>query len=872
DELAETLLDIVLPPGRRGEVVPLVRPVFQANAKAAQDGRVQADSMSRLLVEVAQGTEYAERIAEALATQGVDGPAVLANRLVAVQLACASGDLQAIEDALSSLASAAGMGEGPGAIPEASWTNTVRPSPAEIKQIDLIVHALESANQASPHSPEAWRIMRRLARKLIVSRHATDLNYWTRQLRRRVADHDTPDSVATDAAECLVDMVIAHVPKTQPQRLIEQEFAARTDIAYLALGRGQIGVAARMMRRSARIWSQSPSVSGGDYLARYLMTLQHLSASQQYRFLQQVMCGDESPDSRPELINLVARPVYESPPESLQMVTPRLADAGSIVTDLPSVPVCSTAAMIADAAARSGMTEKWIAKLEALRQTEGDSTDAMIGLALMADDRADEADIVLQRVVSHLHSAKRDAFDPNGFPFAAITLIAHLLEKDPDHLAARSALSGLQQRVQASQMGLVHAYTALLSRLQLGLKPDASPSPTLRHWVTLPWPDLATPNADVHWPTFELNEKTIVRPVGDGRMMLMLRYPLQGEVQANIVGRLAKGGTTGGLGLGLNGRSYKTSNGREILFQGLGNRGSKGLSARGKQGQKTIPLALSATEGSVELALDGQTLVRHPQTTTSFLSLVLDYDGRAEMNSLSVSLSQAIPRRVELINPNLDGWACLTYGGSLRPLTDTSVTQVNSPIRINLLKSSNLTRRSRPSVSYTWDVSGKSLVIGARPADSNRGGMSHIQHLRPLCEGESVTYNAKYRAGMVESHPTLGRTAFLIRPDGVKLRWLARSDSLDSVECDSLHEVEPALMLPTAKEMKLKPSDWNEFKLTSERATVLLTVNGIDVCRVEKTRNQQIGLMREANREVEVKSILLEGDWPERLPANLLED
>ncbi|MEM9586529.1 MAG: DUF1583 domain-containing protein, partial [Planctomycetota bacterium] len=87
---------------------------------------------------------------------------------------------------------------------------------------------------------------------------------------------------------------------------------------------------------------------------------------------------------------------------------------------------------------------------------------------------------------------------------------------------------------------------------------------------------------------------------------------------------------------------------------------------------------------------------------------------------------------------------------------------------------------------------------------------------------------------------------------------------------DPLNEVEVKHWAEDGQDVALKPNAWNTVELVSETEMVLLRINGKDVCRLEKTPNQKFGILREADREVRVRSVRLSGPWPESLPKDWL--
>ena len=56
---------------------------------------------------------------------------------------------------------------------------------------------------------------------------------------------------------------------------------------------------------------------------------------------------------------------------------------------------------------------------------------------------------------------------------------------------------------------------------------------------------------------------------------------------------------------------------------------------------------------------------------------------------------------------------------------------------------------------------------------------SRLAYFRPLRSGETLRYEFFYRAGETMVHPSLGRLAFLLEPEGVRLHWMTDDGGTD---------------------------------------------------------------------------------------------
>ncbi len=145
---------------------------------------------------------------------------------------------------------------------------------------------------------------------------------------------------------------------------------------------------------------------------------------------------------------------------------------------------------------------------------------------------------------------------------------------------------------------------------------------------------------------------------------------------------------------------------------------------------------------------------------------------------------------------------------------------------------------------------------------------SLLRYHRPLVEDSVVDYDFFYAPNDTHVHPALGRMAFLLEPDGVKLHWLTDAQwdrsglAPDNVESNPEHRRGPATL-------PLKKDDWNHLQMTTKGDTVLLKLNDTDVYEgpIALTNQRQLGLFHYVEETaVRVKNVVYRGAWPRTLP------
>ena len=122
----------------------------------------------------------------------------------------------------------------------------------------------------------------------------------------------------------------------------------------------------------------------------------------------------------------------------------------------------------------------------------------------------------------------------------------------------------------------------------------------------------------------------------------------------------------------------------------------------------------------------------------------------------------------------LGGWLTHLYGGALPPrlLPKETRRTRTAPSTGGATRSQADSRaRKEPSVRLAGEGR-RDPRPQARRSRPTRPVPSKLAYFRPLRPGETLRYEFFYEPGKTHVHPSLGRLAFLLEPDGVKLHWL----------------------------------------------------------------------------------------------------
>ena len=267
---------------------------------------------------------------------------------------------------------------------------------------------------------------------------------------------------------------------------------------------------------------------------------------------------------------------------------------------------------------------------------------------------------------------------------------------------------------------------------------------------------------------------------------------------------------------------------------------------------------------------------KSPGTAFPFLSLNARRGVRTAWRDPRISGTPTIPREVKLLSTRLDGWVASYHketrpprfgpaapddGGNDPPPEDPG--DLSWPM-------ADFDDGQAPAQPAAWDWSVKAGTLEGRrapaPADATE---SRIYYARPLADGESVAFEFRHVPGEVEVAPSLGRTAFVLTPGGVKLHWITDGEGdATGLPTDNLAD-DPRGAGP----LPLKINDWNAATLALAGGEVVLTLNGREIARrpAGEGDDRHFGLFHHKDRTaVNVRNIVLRGPWPEVLAAALL--
>ncbi|MBC8351702.1 MAG: DUF1583 domain-containing protein [Planctomycetes bacterium] len=350
------------------------------------------------------------------------------------------------------------------------------------------------------------------------------------------------------------------------------------------------------------------------------------------------------------------------------------------------------------------------------------------------------------------------------------------------------------------------------------------------------------------WLTHEDHTMHLAGPHSD---YLFFKYPLVGEFEFSCDTQIGgRGGTNGGVGYG--GLGYELLGAKQTLrvwdtYHGL----IAGLPCPfvANRPQATFNnFVLKSTAGAVTLFCNRHATWIDSETDGANPWIFLRSYGSSASIFRHVKLTGApmIPREVKMSGgKSLRSWVASFYDEQM--LTDVPGEENDE--------------------GPSWFLKDGVIYGAGQKTEEAVARQNRLYYLRPLFDGESISYEFQYEPGKLEVHPALGRTAFLIEPGGVRLHWMTDGDHEWTGLAADNGVVEP-LNRRGPKPLPLKSAEWNRVTLSLASDTLTLRLNDATIYtrKMELENDRTFGFYHDMNRsEARVRHVVMRGDWPERL-------
>ncbi|HSQ55917.1 MAG TPA: DUF1583 domain-containing protein, partial [Gemmata sp.] len=291
--------------------------------------------------------------------------------------------------------------------------------------------------------------------------------------------------------------------------------------------------------------------------------------------------------------------------------------------------------------------------------------------------------------------------------------------------------------------------------------------------------------------------------------------------------------------------------------------------AAGLQNETFNRITVQVSPKKVRCLVNGQLFYEDtdPQPTSPWIALYASGGRRPVFRNFTLSGKPEVPAAVKLSDgDSLGGWTTSMFGGIIpgrmtkkEQEQGEGVDQWGRPIQPG----------SQKEPKYDWEAKNGEILGRKIAGAAGHAIPSLLAYFRPLHAGETLRYEFFHEPGKTHVHPALGRLAFLLEPDGVKLRWLMAGDTAEWTGLRADNRADDPAGKKSDK-LPFKVGDWNALALSTTDNGVKIELNGTLVYegKLPRELERQFGLFHYRDESaVRVRNVVLTGAWPKEPPA-----
>ncbi len=600
--------------------------------------------------------------------------------------------------------------------------------------------------------------------------------------------------------------------------------------------------------RYGEVQRPEPAMSSNYQFARLVLLLLELPAAKRYEALKAWSLPTSGRKSIRYYVGLTPR---DLPPEAFGKRPP-----------YPLNQPVSTMLLLIDAAKEAGKIDELTAEAKKLASEKVENANLFAVLAYLAQGKGkeNEADVKAYADAAHKRLTEKPEL-PLGtryygeyrppVPFFPSELIfATLCLADPK-------VAAFGENLLNPLMGVVHnrnpytgdtANTSFVTYLQ-ALKdriaatnagaPNALAAALPPRWQT------ATSRA-----IWLGQEGYLLQASSDQASELLFDTPLAGSFEFSVD---AYGGAGGYAGL-----FFSPMN---SSIAAVGNKDIVHRQVEPSEGSPFRRLTVQVEPGKVRCLVDGKLWYEDAAAAPTSPWIMLGGANRPVFRNLSIAGKPEVPAEIKLTAGDyLEGWMTHIYSGRVpgrlsakERASGMGRNQWGQPLEDN----------RNEEREYDWQVKGGEILGRKLNRVAERPVPSKLAYFRPLQPGETIRYEFFHEPGKTHVHPSLGRLAFLLEPDGVRLHWLTdeAGDDWTGLKVDNAIDAPDARR---SKQVNLKAGDWNAVALAGTSDGVRINVNGVTVyeMKLETTSERLFGFFHYRERTAaRVRNVILTGTW-----------
>ncbi|QDU79161.1 tetratricopeptide repeat protein [Polystyrenella longa] len=591
-----------------------------------------------------------------------------------------------------------------------------------------------------------------------------------------------------------------------------------------------------------------------ETLTRLYYKLKQLSPEERYPLLHDWVFVDGKPNA--DLRHFSEFMPADFPPGRFMKVTTDDSDHEITVTHNTS-NVFDTTQLLWESALEIGKDQELLAEFQALSNNHREINFQNYLLGLYQNPQSKQVYFeTLRTEMQEQLLNQRNLLTPEMMAIAMDALVQSELHEEAKELidvfrvaSSRPSAANRENLVRSNAFQWEHAK----------LKQPAyqhSTETALPYWVSTTQFHFAPSLEGAFDAAFYGQNEYIKHEASSGDSFIFFKYPLTGDFEFSMEtlndrwseGHFAYGGLTYQLELGSSGEIW-----------GMGRQGGAILSTNTLERAVFNEFKLKVTADNVKMFMNDEEFSNedHPSQTSPWIGLFSEDAVRSYFRNLKLTGDITIPDQVDLVGPSgMRGWV----GSWLQEEVENVVPDYPDARESNRLIPDEI-----------W-VNQNGVLTGKQSSTkiSHATMQSYLYYHRPLLDKDVVTYEFFYEKGKIDAHPALGRMAFLIEPDEVRLHWIIQENEThwSGLEYDNSAALKEGEQL--TDKIPLKEGEWNQLRFELNEGKIRLTLNHEPIVEIvnEQEGIPHFGFFHYKNlTELKARNIVLTGDWPESLTA-----
>jgi hypothetical protein len=283
---------------------------------------------------------------------------------------------------------------------------------------------------------------------------------------------------------------------------------------------------------------------------------------------------------------------------------------------------------------------------------------------------------------------------------------------------------------------------------------------------------------------------------------------------------------------------------------------------------------LKVVEARMVVSVDGRTLFERsiPAEADPWLAIEAPGSLGGSARNFALTGKPVVPERIRLSTlTDLVGWSSAESpaweagnDSSWRKRGDEIIGRSTTSEPTGNGMNNNMFNRGGFNVDFVNGQQPQPTVVGSKIE-------SVLRLARPMLEDGAIEYEFYHEPGKAMVHPSLGRLAFVIQPDGVALHRLTDTPYERAGLDPGNLTVEPTRRRGPASP-PLVPKAWNRLKFALIGGVATITLNDVLIYErpIEATNSRSFGLFHHADEaEARVRDVTQVGEWPRTIPPSL---